>query len=98
VVEEYGGHGIGKAMHQAPHVSHRGVRGRGLRLRAGMAITIEPMITLGKPKLLTDRDGWTVRTADGSPSAQFEHTILVQSNGCEILTDSTLWHEFERGV
>jgi methionyl aminopeptidase len=86
IVREVGGHGIGRAMHLPPHVDHFGPRGRGAKLRAGMALTIEPIVTLGRPRILLDRDGWTMRTADGSPSAQFEHTILVTREGCEILT------------
>ncbi|MCB9748702.1 MAG: type I methionyl aminopeptidase [Myxococcales bacterium] len=86
VVRDFGGHGIGRRMHMPPHVSHTGARGRGLRLRAGMAITIEPMLTIGWPALELLADGWTVVTADGSPSAQFEHTVLVTETGCEILT------------
>lgn len=86
VVREVGGHGIGRAMHLPPHVDHVGPPGRGARLRAGMAITIEPILTLGEPGVTTDPDGWTMRTRDGSPSAQFEHTILVTQDGCEILT------------
>ena len=87
VVVEVGGHGIGREMHQDPHVSHVGKRGQGRRLRAGMALTIEPIITLGGPELKHDPDGWTLRTADGSLSAQFEHTILVTREGCEVLTE-----------
>jgi methionyl aminopeptidase len=86
VVREYGGHGIGRRMHQDPHVSHVGVRGQGLRLRPGMAFTVEPMINLGNARVRLSRDGWTVRTADGSLSAQFEHTVLVTEHGCEVLT------------
>lgn len=86
VVREYGGHGIGRNMHAAPHVSHVGVRGSGPRLRAGMVFTIEPMVNLGGPEVRLLEDGWTVVTADGSLSAQFEHTVLVTKNGCEILT------------
>jgi methionyl aminopeptidase len=86
VVREFGGHGIGCAMHMEPHVSHVGARGAGLRLRAGMAFTIEPMINLGTADVVLDDDGWTVRTADGALSAQFEHTVLVTRTGCEILT------------
>lgn len=86
VVDEYGGHGIGTAMHMPPHVSHRGIAGRGVRLRPGMAFTIEPMITLGSPGLETLSDGWTVVTRDGSPSAQFEHTVLITEEGVEVLT------------
>jgi len=86
VVSEYGGHGIGRRMHTDPHVPHVGVRGEGLRLRAGMALTIEPMICLGTPDVRQLDDGWTVVTADGQLSAQFEHTVLVTSDGAEILT------------
>jgi methionyl aminopeptidase len=86
VVRELGGHGIGRAMHAPPTIAHVGPRGSGFRLRAGMAITIEPMINLGGPEVRLLDDGWTVVTADGSLSAQFEHTVLVTRDGCEILT------------
>lgn len=86
IVREVGGHGIGRSMHLPPHVEHFGPPGRGVRLRAGMALTIEPIVTLGEPGVICEDDGWTIRTADGSPSAQFEHTILVTREGCEILT------------
>ena len=86
VVTEYGGHGIGRRMHMEPHVSHAGKRGVGLRLRAGMAFTIEPMITLGRPGVRVLDDGWTVVTRDGSPSAQFEHTVIVTRDACEVVT------------
>ncbi len=86
VVREYGGHGIGRRMHQSPTISHVGPRGSGFRLREGMAVTIEPMINLGRPEVRLLDDGWTVVTADGSLSAQFEHTVLVTRDACEILT------------
>jgi methionyl aminopeptidase len=86
VVSEYGGHGIGRRMHADPHVPHVGKKGEGIRLRPGMAITIEPMICLGKPDTRGLEDGWTVVTADGKLSAQFEHTVLVTDDGCEVLT------------
>jgi methionyl aminopeptidase len=86
VVKVFGGHGIGRKMHQEPHVSHVGPGGRGIRLRAGMAITIEPMVNLGQPEVRVLDDGWTVVTADGSLSAQFEHTLVVTKAGCEIMT------------
>jgi methionyl aminopeptidase len=86
VVREFGGHGIGREMHMAPHVSHVGSRGAGLRLRAGMVFTIEPMINLGGADVRVLDDGWTVVTADGSLSAQFEHTVLVTREGFEVLT------------
>ncbi len=86
VVREYGGHGIGRKMHMDPHVAHVGTRGSGMRLRAGMVFTVEPMINLGRPDVRLRDDGWTVVTADGSLSAQFEHTVLVTRDGVEILT------------
>ncbi len=86
VVRELGGHGIGRKMHAEPHVSHFGVRGAGARLRAGMAITVEPMINLGGSGVRFLDDGWTVVTADGSLSAQFEHTIFVTAKGYELTT------------
>jgi len=87
VVTEVGGHGIGRRMHLPPHVDHVGVAGRGRRLRAGMALTVEPILTLGGPDLRLDDDGWTLRTSDGSLAAQFEHTLLVTGDGAEVLTD-----------
>jgi methionyl aminopeptidase len=86
VVRDFCGHGIGRAMHMAPQVPHVGRRGNGLRLRTGMTFTIEPMITIGWPEIVVRADGWTAVTADGSPSAQFEHTVLVTDHGCEVLT------------
>ena len=86
VVTEFGGHGIGRHMHAPPQVHHVGRRGSGLRLRAGMAFTIEPMVNLGSPEVRVLDDGWTVVTADGSLSAQFEHTVLVTRDGAEIMT------------
>jgi methionyl aminopeptidase len=86
VVRDYGGHGIGRQMHMEPHVPHFGRRGSGLRLRAGMVLTVEPIINLVAPEVRTLDDGWTVVTADGRLSAQFEHTVLVTREGVEILT------------
>lgn len=86
IVEAYGGHGIGRAMHLDPHVPHVGRPQSGHRLREGMAFTIEPMINAGTAAIRTDADGWTVRTADGALSAQFEHTILIGPHGPEITT------------
>jgi methionyl aminopeptidase len=88
VVRELGGHGIGRQMHAPPTIIHAGPRGLGLRLREGMAITIEPMVNLGGPDVRQLEDGWTIVTADGSLSAQFEHTVVVTRKGCEILTPS----------
>lgn len=88
VVREYVGHGIGRVFHEAPQVAHYRAKGPNPRLRAGMTFTIEPMINLGGYETILDSsDGWTVRTADGSLSAQFEHTILITDDGCEVLTD-----------
>lgn len=85
-VVDYCGHGIGRRMHQPPQVVHAGPAGRGVRLRAGMCFTLEPMLTLGSPGTRVLDDGWTVVTCDGSPSAQFEHTLLVTEAGVEVLT------------
>lgn len=87
-VRDFCGHGIGREMHMPPQVPHYGKRGRGLRLRAGMVFTIEPMINLGRPDVRVEADGWRAVTVDGSLSAQFEHTILVTETGCEVLTRS----------
>ena len=86
VVRDYTGHGIGQKMHESPTVLHYGEPGKGLRLKEGMVITIEPMINAGTYKAKVDADGWTVRTVDGSLSAQFEHTIAITSEGPMILT------------
>jgi methionyl aminopeptidase len=86
VVTEFGGHGIGRRMHAEPHVAHTGLRGAGPRLKAGMALTVEPMVNLGSAALRQLDDGWTIVTADGSLSAQWEHTVVVTRDGCEIMT------------
>ncbi len=87
IVKEYTGHGLGREFHEAPQVIHTARRGTGAVIRQGMTFTIEPMINAGSAKTtLSKVDGWTVRTADGSWSAQWEHTIVVTKTGCEILT------------
>jgi methionyl aminopeptidase len=86
VVTELGGHGIGRHMHADPHVAHTGRRGSGPRLKAGMAITVEPMVNLGGAAVRFLEDGWTVVTADGSLSAQWEHTVIVKRDSAEITT------------
>jgi methionyl aminopeptidase len=87
VVRDFVGHGIGRRFHDAPQVKHYGKRGTGERLRSGMTFTIEPMVNLGGWEVKVDpHDNWTVRTADGRLSAQFEHTVLVTRDGCEVLT------------
>lgn len=86
VVREYTGHGIGKNLHEEPTVYHHGKAGTGLLLQPGMVFTIEPMINLGRRETKLLPDGWTVVTADGKPSAQFEHTLVVTPSGYDILT------------
>ncbi|GEB77480.1 type I methionyl aminopeptidase [Sporolactobacillus inulinus] len=86
VVREFVGHGIGPTMHEDPPVAHYGRPGRGLRLREGMTITIEPMLNTGDWRAKVDANGWTARTVDGSLSAQYEHTLAITKNGPEILT------------
>ncbi|MDP2901725.1 MAG: type I methionyl aminopeptidase [Methylovulum sp.] len=86
VVREFCGHGIGKKFHEEPQVLHYGKPGTGIKLDAGMIITIEPMINLGKRHVKVLPDGWTSVTKDRSLSAQWEHTILVTPNGYDILT------------
>ena len=92
VVREYGGHGIGREMHEDPRISNWGPPGRGIKLRSGMTICLEPMFALGDSETVVSQDGWTVSTRDGSPSAHFEYTIAVTQNGGEILTS---WQEAE---
>ena len=86
VVRSFGGHGIGKKFHEDPFIAHFGRAGDGMRLKAGMCFTIEPMVNMGGYEVKMLDDGWTVVTVDGSLSAQFEHTILVTKTGCEVLT------------
>lgn len=86
VVRELCGHGVGHALWEEPSVPHHGKAGTGLPIRAGMVFTIEPMINAGKPDIQLERDGWTILTADGSRSAQFEHTLAITDGGPEILT------------
>lgn len=86
IVEGYGGHGIGSAMHMDPHILNYGKPGRGPRLTAGMALAVEPMITTGSPETRELADGWTVVTADGSLSAHWEHTVALIEDGPWVLT------------
>lgn len=89
VVRDYVGHGIGKDLHEDPPVPNFGVSGRGVKLRAGMVIAIEPMINEGSYQVKVKPDGWTVVTDDGSLSAHFEHTIAITENGPVILSSRT---------
>ncbi len=86
IVRDFCGHGIGREMHEAPQVLHFGRPGAGLTLREGMVFTIEPMLNQGRRTIRTEDDGWTVVTADGKLSAQFEHTVAVTRDGVRILT------------
>lgn len=86
VVRDFVGHGIGKSFHMEPSIPHYGRRGKGVRLKAGMVFTIEPMINIGDWRCRLLDDGWTAVTVDGSLSAQFEHTLAVTREGCEVLT------------
>ena len=86
IVEEYTGHGIGTAMHQPPHVPNYGRAGHGERLREGLVLAVEPMVTLGSRHVHELDDGWTVVTDDGKPAAHFEHTFTVTPDGPWVLT------------
>jgi methionyl aminopeptidase len=87
IVREWTGHGVGEKLHEDPSVPHFGKPGSGILLRPGFIFTVEPMVNAGSYETVLDKtDGWTVRTADGSLSAQFEHTIVITDNGPEILT------------
>ncbi len=86
VVREMVGHGIGRKMHEDPEVPNYFTGRRGVRLEAGMALAIEPMITLGNPAIWQDKNGWTVSTVDEKPSAHYENTTILTKNGLEILT------------
>ncbi len=86
VVRDLCGHGVGRFLHEEPSIPNFGKKGTGARIKNGMTLAIEPMVNAGNFKVVTDSDGWTVLTADGSPSAHFEHTILINGNKPEILT------------
>lgn len=86
VVHELVGHGLGKDLHEDPQVPNYGKRGSGTKLQDGLVIAIEPMINLGKRYVYNDKDGWTVRTKDGKPSAHYEHTVCVRKDKADILS------------
>jgi methionyl aminopeptidase len=86
VVRELVGHGLGKKLHEEPQVPNYGTRGSGAKLSEGLVICIEPMINLGKKEILQEKDGWTIRTKDGKPSAHFEHAVVVRKGKCEVLS------------
>jgi methionyl aminopeptidase len=86
LVKEFGGHGIGRQMHEDPMVLNYVVNERGIQLRPGVVLAIEPMVNMGTDKVQVLSDGWTVVTLDGKPSAHFEHTVAITEDGPEILT------------
>jgi methionyl aminopeptidase len=87
VVRDFVGHGIGSQMHEEPQVPNYGQPGKGMKLRSGMVIAIEPMVNIGGPDVRVLKDGWTAVTDDGSMSAHFEHTVAVTDTGARILTE-----------
>ena len=94
VVRDFGGHGIGRALHEDPHIPNHGRPGRGPRLKAGFVFCVEPILSLGKGEVFVADDGWTTSTRDGSPVAHFEHTVALTEDGVQILTEA----EAERPV
>jgi len=88
IVRELVGHGVGYELHEDPEIPNYGKAGRGAVLQEGMTIAVEPITTLGSPDIYQARDGWTLLTVDASWSAQFEHTVVVTSTGCEIITQA----------
>jgi methionyl aminopeptidase len=88
VVRDFCGHGLGQVFHDQPNILHYGSEGQGLELKPGMLFTIEPMINLGKPSVKVLGDGWTAVTRDRELSAQFEHTVGITADGCEVFTYS----------
>jgi methionyl aminopeptidase len=83
---EFGGHGLGRTMHEDPHVPNKGRAGRGLTLRAGMTLALEPWFARTTDRIVVDPDGWTIRSADGSRTAHSEHTVAVTEEGPLVLT------------
>jgi methionyl aminopeptidase len=86
VVRELVGHGIGRHLHEAPEVPNYGKAGKGLKLKEGLVIAIEPMVNLGNRNIVQEKDGWTIRTADRKPSAHFEHTVTVGKEKADVLS------------
>ena len=95
VVRELVGHGLGKNLHESPEVPNYGEKGKGIKLKEGLVIAIEPMINMGTRKILQQNDGWTITTIDNKPSAHFEHTIVVRKGKAEILSS---FEEIEKKV
>jgi methionyl aminopeptidase len=92
-VREMVGHGIGKKLHEKPEVPNYGQKGRGILLKHGMVLAIEPMINMGKKDIFVEKDGWTIRTKDGKPSAHFEHTVAIKKSGVDVLSDFSFIEE-----
>lgn len=86
VIRELVGHGVGKDLHESPEVPNYGKRGKGVKIKEGLVIAVEPMINLGKRNVIQENDGWTIRTKDRMPSAHYEHTVAVTGNGTEVIT------------
>lgn len=86
IPEDYTGHGIGQELHEEPVIYNMGPKGQGPILKAGMTLAIEPMVHIGKKHTILLKDNWTVKVADGTRAAHYEHTVLVTENGCQILT------------
>jgi len=95
VVRELVGHGVGENLHESPEVPNYGKRGRGVVLKEGLVIAIEPMINMGTRRILQHNDGWTITTVDNKPSAHFEHTIVVRKGKAEILSS---FEEIEKKI
>ncbi len=95
VVRELVGHGVGKNLHESPEVPNHGRRGKGVMLKEGLVIAIEPMINMGTKRILQHNDGWTITTFDNKPSAHFEHTIVVRKGKAEILSS---FEEIEKKI
>ena len=89
VVRDLVGHGVGRSLHEEPDIPNYGKRGKGPLMLEGLAIAIEPMINLGKKEVHQADDGWTIHTRDRMPSAHFEHSVVVQKNKADILSDHT---------
>jgi methionyl aminopeptidase len=86
IVRDLVGHGVGHKVHEEPNIPNYGLKGTGPKLKAGMTVAIEPMATIGDERVYIDQDGWTVKTVDNSLSSHFEQTVLVTTDGYEILT------------
>ncbi|QUH05626.1 type I methionyl aminopeptidase [Saccharopolyspora erythraea] len=89
---EFGGHGLGRTMHEDPHVPNKGRAGRGLKLRAGMTLALEPWFARTTDRIVFDPDGWTIRSADGSRTAHSEHTVAITEDGPQVLTQRVPHH------